>query len=543
MAADVAAKDGDADKQSIPLVIGASSVGTLFEWYDFFIYGTLAASGIIGRTFFPAGSETLQTLLAWAGFAIGFGFRPLGAIVFGYLGDRLGRKYTFLVTITLMGVATAGVGMVPSAETIGIAAPLLIILLRICQGLALGGEYGGAAVYVAEHAPSGRAGFYTSFIQAAVSGGFVLSLFVVLGVKSGMTAQAWEDWGWRIPFLLSIVLLAVSVWMRMQLHESPVFEKMRARGEMARNPFVESFTYPGNKRRLFVALFGVAAGLTVIWYTAMFSVLSFLQGPMKVASTTAQIVVAAAALFGSVWFILFGHLSDKWGRRRVIAIGYALTLVLMMPIFWLIGSQANPGLAHTAARAPIVVSGTGCHYDPFSSRQATPCGRVLDQLTAKGLPYTIVSEEGLRVTIGGTAVADPHGDSLEQAIVAAGYNLTPQTPPARNLFILFLAVVALSFLSGMTYGPVAALLSEMFPPPVRYSSLSIPYHVGTGYFGGFLPFIASYIVAKTGDPYAGLWYTLAVVALALVVILWGEGRSWEADQRARQTSGSAPRPG
>lgn len=526
----VSATDGDADKQSIPLVIGASSAGTLFEWYDFFIYGTLAASGIIGRTFFPAGSETLQTLLAWAGFAVGFGFRPLGAIIFGYLGDRLGRKYTFLITITLMGIATAGVGMVPSAETIGLAAPLIIILLRICQGLALGGEYGGAAVYVAEHAPGGRAGFYTSFIQASVAGGFVLSLFVVLGVKGAMTAEGWDAWGWRIPFLLSIVLLAVSVWMRLQLRESPVFEKMRARGEMSRNPFVESFTYPGNKRRLFVALFGVAAGLTVIWYTAMFSVLSFLQGPMKVESTTAQIVVAMGALVGSVWFILFGHLSDTWGRRRVIGIGYALTLVLMLPIFWLIGSQANPGLARTAERAPIVVSGTGCHYDPFSSKQATPCGRVLDQLTAKGLPYTIAPGERLRVTIGGAVVADPQGEALEQAIVAAGYNLTPQTPPMRNLLVVFLGVVALSFLSGMTYGPVAALLSEMFPPAVRYSSLSIPYHIGTGYFGGFLPFIASYIVAKTGDPYAGLWYTLAVVAIALAAILWGEGRSWEKDR-------------
>lgn len=288
------------EKQSIPMVIRASSVGTIFEWYDFFIYGTLAASGTIGRTFFPSGSETLQMLLAWAGFAIGFGFRPLGAIIFGYLADRLGRKYTFLVTIVLMGVATAGVGLVPSAEAIGLAAPILIILLRICQGLALGGEYGGAAIYVAEHAPKGRAGFYTSFIQASVAGGFVLSLIVVLGVQGSMSSETWEAWGWRVPFLLSIVLLAVSVWMRTRLKESPVFEEMRREGKMARNPFVESFTYPGNGRRLFVALFGVAAGLTVIWYTAMFSVLSFLQGPMKVAGTTAQIVVAIGALIGSV---------------------------------------------------------------------------------------------------------------------------------------------------------------------------------------------------------------------------------------------------
>ncbi|BAK67141.1 major facilitator superfamily protein [Sphingobium sp. SYK-6] len=516
--------------QSIPLVIGASSLGTMFEWYDFFIYGTLAASGIIGRVFFPTGSETLQTLLAWAGFAIGFGFRPLGAIIFGYLGDRLGRKYTFLVTIVLMGVATAGVGLVPSAETIGLAAPVLIILLRICQGLALGGEYGGAAVFVAEHAPQGRAGFYTSFIQAAVAGGFVLSLFVVLGVKGVMSAATWDAWGWRVPFLLSIVLLVISVWMRSKLRESPVFEEMRAEGRMARNPFVESFTYPGNGRRLFVALFGVAAGLTVIWYTSMFSVLSFLQGPMKVSATTAQVIVALAALIGSVWFILFGHLSDTWGRRRVIAIGYALTLVLLVPAFWLIGSQANPALAATSARAPIVVTGAQCRYDPFASGgQATPCSRVLDRLTAKGLSYTVQHGKELRVTVGGTVVADPEGEGMDAALDVAGYDLTPQTPPLRSLLIIMLGVVGLSLLSGMTYGPVAALLSEMFPPAVRYSSLSIPYHVGTGYFGGFQPFIASYIVARTGDPYAGLWYTLGVVALALVVILWGAGRSWRND--------------
>ena len=513
-------------KQSIGKIIGASALGTIFEWYDFFIYGTLAASGIIGRTFFPTGSETLQTLLAWAGFAVGFGFRPLGAIIFGFLGDRLGRKYTFLATILLMGVATAGVGLVPSAASIGLAAPILILLLRICQGLALGGEYGGAAIYVAEHAPNGRAGFYTSFIQASVAGGFVLSLIVVLSCKGLMPKEVWEAWGWRVPFLLSIVLLAVSVWMRAQLSESPVFEDMKARGEMARNPFVESFTYPGNGRRLTVALFGIAAGLTVIWYTSMFSVLSFLQGPMKVNATTAQLVVAIGALLGSVWFILFGHLSDKYGRRRIIAIGYTLTLILLMPIFWLIGSQANPGLTRSSELAPIVVAGPDCHYDPFASGQATPCAQVLDQFAAKGLRYTLLSSETLRVTIGTQTVTSADPDALTKALTEAGYDLTPQTPPARNLFVIFLAVTALSFLSGMTYGPVAALLAEMFPPAVRYSSLSIPYHVGTGYFGGFLPFIASYIVAKSGDPYAGLWYTLGVVAIALVVIVWGEGKSW-----------------
>ena len=291
MATTAAHAQSEPSQKEIRLVVGASSAGTIFEWYDFFIYATLTTSGIIGSTFFPSGNPALQTLLAWAGFAVGFGFRPLGAVLFGYLGDKLGRKYTFLVTITLMGLATAGIGLIPSTAAIGAAAPVLLLLCRVGQGLALGGEYGGAAIYVSEHSPPGKRGFYTSFIQASVIGGFVLSLAMVLMTKAAMSEDAFIAWGWRVPFLISLLLLAVSLWMRLMLSESPVFAAMREEGEISHNPFLESFTYPGNPKRIFVALFGVAAGLTTIWYTAMVYSLEFLKGPVNVEDTAAELIV------------------------------------------------------------------------------------------------------------------------------------------------------------------------------------------------------------------------------------------------------------
>lgn len=516
----VSASEREPSAKDMRLVIGASSLGTIFEWYDFFIWGTLTATGILGRTFFPAGDGVLGTLLAWATFAVGFGFRPLGAVLFGYLGDRMGRKYTFLVTITVMGLATAGIGLVPSYDTIGAAAPVLIIVMRIAQGLALGGEYGGAAIYVAEHSPPGRAGFHTSFIQASVVGGFVLSLAVVLTAKFAL-AGVWDAWGWRAPFLFSIVLLAVSLWMRLKLAESPVFEAIRAAGETARNPFVESFTYPGNLKRLFVALFGIAAGLTAIWYTAMFSVLSFLSGPMRLDPTAAQLITGGSALVGCGFFVLFGRLSDRIGRKLPIVIGYALTLVLVFPLFWVIGSAANPGLAEAARHAPVVVSGPGCAYDPFASVQRDACAKLLDHLSKRGIAFDIVQAPAVTVSIGGSPVEDIAPAALDAALASAGYDLAPVVPSAGNIAVIVLAILGLMALSGATYGPVAALLSEMFPSRIRYSSMSIPYHIGTGYFGGFLPLISQYIVARTGDPYAGLWYAFAVVVMALLVTVFG----------------------
>lgn len=503
------------------LVIAASSAGTIFEWYDFFIYGTLAA--IIGATFFPADNVVLQTLLVWAGFAVGFGFRPLGAILFGFLGDRLGRKYTFLVTVSLMGIATAGVGLIPSAADIGIAAPLLVIGLRIIQGLALGGEYGGAAIYVAEHSPPGRRGFYTSFIQASVVGGFVLSLIVVLSCKAAFSDEVWNAWGWRIPFLLSLILLAISLWMRIKLSESPVFQAMKAQGTLARNPLKEAFTYPGNKLRIFVALFGIAAGLTVIWYTAMFSGLTFLKGPMRVEDTVAEVIVGISAAIGMGFFILFGHLSDRWGRKKPIVWGYGLTLLLLFPLFWLMGLAANPGLHAAAKAAPVTVSAAGCSFDPFAGKQATPCGRVLGELSRLGVQYQLTPitdgdpQGEPMVVIGAQPMRIGDVAQLQPALEARGYDFAKQIPGWTGIILIVAALLGLSALSGATYGSVAALLSEMFPPAIRYSSMSIPYHIGTGYFGGFLPFIASYIIARTGDPYSGLWYTWLVVLMAFVV--------------------------
>ena len=531
MSAGEAVMQREPTDKEIRLVIAASSAGTIFEWYDFFIYGTLA--GLIGAAFFPSDNETLQVLLVWAGFAVGFGFRPLGAILFGFLGDRLGRKYTFLVTVTLMGVATAGVGLIPSAASIGIAAPIIVIGLRILQGLALGGEYGGAAIYVAEHAPPEKRGFYTSFIQASVVGGFVLSIVVVLACRALIPADDFAEWGWRIPFLLSIILLGISLWMRLKLSESPVFQAMKEAGETSANPFKESMTYPGNPKRIFVALFGITGILTTIWYTAFFSGLSFLRGPMRVEEGIVEWMLLIAGTISMAFYIMVGKWSDRVGRKKPIIIGAIASLVLLFPVFWGMGALANPGLSASAKAAPVTVSGIQCDYDPFAEVQASACGRVLQDLTALGVPYTIdtgapsTGEVAAEIGVGETRHSYASlGDTDRRATIQGwleegGYSFERQSPPMSRILGIIGLLLVCGMLSALTYGSVAALLCEMFPARIRYSSMSIPYHIGAGYLGGFLPLIAGYIVAMTGDVYSGLWYTIAVVAFGLVVAWWG----------------------
>jgi len=502
------------------LVIAASAVGTVFEWYDFFIYGTLAP--IIGRMFFPAHNPTAQFLLALASFGVGFGVRPLGAVVFGHLGDRLGRKYTFLMTVTVMGLSTAGVGLVPGYAQIGLAAPVILILLRVAQGLALGGEYGGATIYVAEHAPRDKRGLYTSFIQAGVIGGFLLSLVVTLSAEASVERTAWGEWGWRIPFLFSLLLLVISIWMRLKLSESPIFNAMRAEGRISARPIRESFSSRANIKLIVVAMLGIAAGLTVIWYTAQFGALYFLQNAMRLDDTWTRVLIGIGAAISLFWFILFGKLSDRIGRKPSIVAGYALTLILLFPLFHLMAAAANPGMAEAARRAPVIVTGPNCSFHPFAAgKQPTECGRILDHLASKGITYTTLKTPGVSLSVGGRAIADRSPEGIDKALGQAGWSTGKVKPGIGGAALIVLAVVILGMLSGMTYGPVAALLAELFPARIRYSSMSIPYHVGTGYFGGFLPLISQYIVARTGNPFAGLWYTIAVVAMALIVtIFW-----------------------
>ena len=518
-------------------VILASSLGTVFEWYDFYLYGSLAS--IIGAQFFSSYPPATRDIFALLAFAAGFLVRPFGAIVFGRIGDIVGRKYTFLVTILIMGLSTFIVGILPNAETIGFAAPVILIGLRLLQGLALGGEYGGAATYVAEHAPMGKRGYYTSFIQTTATMGLFLSLLVILFTRTIIGEADFAKWGWRVPFLVSVLLLGVSVWIRLRLNESPVFQKMKEEGKSSKAPLTEAFANWGNGKIVLLALIGATMGQGVVWYTGQFYALFFLQSIMKVDGYTANLLIAWSLLLGTGFFIVFGILSDKIGRKPIIMGGCLIAALTFFPIFKMITSNANPALekAIESVKVEVVADPAGCGdlFNPVGTRVFTaPCDTARAFLAQSSVKYSTVpgpAGSGVKVTLNGKEVpytdAKTSNPALTAAIADAGYPKAgnPGIVKMAHPFDVFrpqvAAIIGLLFILvifvTMVYGPIAAMLVELFPTKIRYTSMSLPYHIGNGWFGGLLPATAFAIVASTGDIYAGLWYPITFAVITAVV--------------------------
>ncbi len=534
------------------LVVAASSAGTVFEWYDFYLYGSLA--GVITHQFFSGVNETTGYILALLAFAAGFVVRPFGAAVFGRLGDIWGRKNTFLVTMLLMGLSTFAVGLLPSYAQAGLAAPGALVALRLLQGLAIGGEYGGAAVYVAEHAPPGQRGLYGGWIQTTASLGVVLSLVVVMAVRAGLGESAFQAWGWRIPFLVSAGLLAVSMWIRLKLDESPVFAAMLAEGRTAKRPLKEAFTTPGNVRRMLTALFGVHAGQGVVWYTSQFYALFFLERMLKVDGALADLLAAAAIMIGTPCFVLMGALSDRFGRKPVMLTGLFLATLTAFPLFHLLTVSANPALAAAAARAPVVVvadpADCSLQFDPVGKAVFdSTCDVAKAALASAGVPYL-----NRTAPAGAVAVVQVAGQTivslslrglgpveraarqsawrarLQAATARAGYPASAAAAAVNRPAVLA-AMVALMLSVTLMCGPLPAAVVELYPARIRYTSMSLAFHVGNGWFGGFMPTIAFALVAATGDLYAGLWYPVAIAAVAFVVNLAFMPETRDADIR------------
>ncbi|WP_431635081.1 MFS transporter [Dyella sp. KULCS107] len=518
-------------------VIFASSLGTVFEWYDFYLYGSLAV--IIGKQFFSGLNEASQLVFALLAFAAGFAVRPFGAIVFGRIGDLVGRKYTFLVTILIMGLSTFLVGVLPGYEQIGVAAPVILIALRLLQGLALGGEYGGAATYVAEHAPHGKRGFYTSFIQITATFGLFLSLLIILGCKV-MLGPKFDTWGWRIPFLLSALLLAVSVYIRLQLAESPVFKQMKEEGKHSTAPLTESFARWGNLKIVILALLGATAGQAVVWYCGQFYAMYFLGSTLKIDATTTQLLIAGALLLGTPFFVVFGALSDKIGRKPIVLAGCLLAALTYFPIFKALTHYGNPAIEAASVSAPIRVTADpkdcNLQVDLIGKKVFTSsCDVAKSFLAKRGVPYeniaaapgtvAVVSVGGKDFTsFDGSALAKADfaaqskafADTVGAAVNAAGYPAKADPATINKPMVLLLLWLLVIYVT-MVYGPIAAWLVEMFPTRIRYTSMSLPYHIGNGWFGGFLPSVSFGIVAATGDFYAGLWYPIVIAAMTVVI--------------------------
>jgi hypothetical protein len=520
-------------------VIFASSLGTVFEWYDFYIFGTLAA--IVGKQFFAPLSSTAQFIMTLLAFAAGFAVRPFGAIIFGRIGDIVGRKYTFLITITIMGTSTFLIGLLPSYATWGVAAPVILISLRLLQGLALGGEYGGAATYVAEHAPQGKRGAYTSWIQTTATVGLFMALLVILGARSWVGEDAFANGGWwRLPFLLSFFLLIISVWIRLSLSESPAFARMKSAGRTTKAPLTESFARMSNAKVVLLALLGAVAGEGVVWYTGQFYALFFLTQSLKVDGVTANLLIAASLLIGTPFFIVFGALSDRIGRKKIIMAACLLAVLTYFPLFHALTHYANPALetAQTTAPAVVVADPAKCsvQFNPVGTAKfTTPCDLAKSTLATASVLYTneaappgslaVVKFGDKAISFADIAASAPDDTAkqaaefkkaLTEGIKAAGYPAKADPAQINKPMVILILTILVIYVT-MVYGPIAALLVELFPTRIRYTSLSLPYHIGNGWFGGFLPATAFAIVAASGNIYSGLWYPIIVSAMTFVI--------------------------
>jgi MFS family permease len=498
------------------LLIFASSFGALLEWYDFYVYAALA--GVFGSLFFPGGNETTAFLASLATFGAGFLVRPLGALFFGRLGDRIGRKYTFMATIVLMGVSTVGVGLLPSYAKIGIIAPVLLVCLRLLQGFALGGETGGAATYLAEHSPAGKRGFYTSSLQTTATLGLLASIAIVGVSRAAMDDTAFQSWGWRVPFLVSTVLLIVSVYLRTKLSESPTFQSMKQAGSLSKSPIGESFGQWGNLKYVLVMLFSTASGVGVIFGTGHFYSMYFLQNTLKVAPNTVNLYLAIALICIFPFYLVFGWLSDRIGRKWIMMLACLLLALTTQPIFHALSHYANPQLEAFQKNSPVTVYADDCHFSLFAAPK-TDCDRIRTFLSASGVSYEQRAQEAgkrPRTAIGNAEVQGSDRQALENALLVAGWP-THADPSAVNGPMVILLIWLLLLYLAMVYGPMAAFMVELFPARIRYTSLSLPFHLGSGWFGGMLPFVVSAMSVAGGRVYFGLWYPIVIAAVSLVV--------------------------